>query len=156
MRQATPDDAKIISDILTEAALWQKERGYPAWQLDTLTEEKITPQIDQFFLMEMGDEAAGTLKFQTEDKLFWPDQSEDEATYVQKVAVRRKFAGGAISHAMLMWAVERTRTHHRKYLRLDCNAASPGLRSIYEKFGFVYHSDKSMGAFVVARYQYKI
>jgi len=156
VRQATPGDAKLISDILIEAARWQKARGFPAWQLDALSEENIIPQIDLFFLAEIAGEAAGTLKFQTEDRMFWPDQLEDDAAYVHKVAIRRKFAGGKISHLMLDWAVERTRTLKRNYLRLDCDAASPRLRAVYENFGFAYHSDKQMESFVVARYQYQI
>ena len=163
MRHANRDDAKVISDILTEAAGWQKKNGHPAWQLDTLSEEKIVPHLELFFLAEVAGEAAGTFRFQIEDKLFWPDQLEDDAAYLHKVAVRRKFAGGKISQSMLAWAVEHARTLRKKYLRLDCDAVSPGLRAVYEDFGFTYHSDKlihpdnkQLGSFLVARYQYKI
>jgi hypothetical protein len=156
VRPATQDDARIISSIMVEAADWQKRNGHPAWHFDSISMEAVVREINLFFLAEIDAEASGSFKFQTEDKLFWPDHPGDEAAYLHKIAVRRKFAGGKISHSILVRAAEHARTLRKIYLRLDCDAASPSLRGVYENFGFVYHSDKSMGSFVVARYQYEI
>ena len=156
MRQATQDDAKIVSNILIEAARWLEQTGRPLWQIEDLAEEKIFTQIKLFFVAEVDREAVGTFKFQMEDKLFWPDQLEEDAAYIHKLAVRRNFAGRKISQSMLSWAVDHTRTLGKSYLRLDCVAARPKLRAVYENFGFVYHSDKQVGPYLVARYQYKI
>jgi GNAT superfamily N-acetyltransferase len=98
-------------------------------------------------------EAAGTVRFQLEDEEFWPDDPGDHAAYVHRLAVRRNFAGGAVSAALLAWALERTRALHRRVLRLDCDADRPGLRAVYERFGFRLHSFRQVGPYYVARYE---
>jgi GNAT superfamily N-acetyltransferase len=76
---------------------------------------------------------------------------------VHRLAVRRRYAGTGVSTAaMLRWAVERTRALGRPYLRLDCAAARPKLRAIYERFGFQHHSYAQIGAYYVARYEYDV
>src|SRR5690606_8386728 len=76
--------------------------------------------------------------------------------FIHKIAVRRAFAGMGIAPLLLTHAVEQSRLRDKKYLRLDCDAPRPRLRSIYESFGFCYHSDWKVGAFHVARYQYEV
>ena len=63
---------------------------------------------------------------------FWPDVPQDEATYIHRLAVRREFAGGRVSQFMLDWAAERTASLGRRFVRLDCDAARPQLRTVYE------------------------
>lgn len=57
---------------------------------------------------------------------------------------------------MMQWAVERTRSLGRRFLRLDCEASRTRLRLVYERFGFRHHSDHQAGPYFVARYQYLI
>jgi hypothetical protein len=49
---------------------------------------------------------------------------------VRRLLVRRQFAGGGISSVLLSWAVERARSLHRDYLRLDCEASRPKLGAV--------------------------
>jgi len=154
MRPATPQDAKIISAILIEACRWLEQTGRPLWQPADLSEEKIATQIDFFFLAEVNHEPAGTLKFQTEDKPFWSDVPGNDSAYIHRVAIRRNFAGSSLSRQMLTWAVDHARSLGKSYLRLDCEATRPTLRTIYENFGFKHHSDRPVGSYFVARYQY--
>ena len=156
MRQATQDDARVISDILIEAARWLEQTGRPLWRIEDLSPPIIATQVDLFFLAEVNREAIGILKFQTEDNLFWPDLSYPDAAYIHRVAVRRSFAGLKISHRILAWAVAHARSLGKSYLRLDCEAARPGLRAVYENFGFDHHSDRQVGPYFVARYEYKL
>jgi GNAT superfamily N-acetyltransferase len=100
--------------------------------------------------------AAGVVKFQLEDSLFWPDVSPKQSAFVHRLAVKRHFAGGNISSALLRWAVEKTRSLGREYLRLDCEASRDRLRAIYERFGFRHHSDRQVGPYFVSRYEYKV
>jgi GNAT superfamily N-acetyltransferase len=81
---------------------------------------------------------------------------EGESAFVHRMAVRREYAGGAVSTALLTWAVDRTRALGRRYLRLDCDASRPKLRLVYERFGFQYHSDRHVGPYHVARYEYAV
>lgn len=158
VRQAVAIDAHAVSAILTEAASWLEERGIPLWTIDDVSVEQLRGDVASglFVLGEANGQAAGTLKYQLRDSLFWPDVPEGESAFVHRVAVRRDFAGGAVSAALLKWAVDRTRTLRRPYLRLDCDTSRPKLRLVYERFGFRYHSDRRVGPYHVARYEYAI
>jgi GNAT superfamily N-acetyltransferase len=158
IRQATPQDTETISGILTEAAQWLAQSGTPMWKGDELSPARLADDVANglFYAAECNGEIAGTIKFQLEDTLFWPDVSQAESAYVHRLAVRRRFAGGGVSFAMLSWAVERARALGRRYLRLDCEASRARLRKVYEQFGFRHHSDRHVGPYFVSRYEYEI
>ena len=158
IRQATPKDTEVISDILGEAAHWLAQSGTPMWKGDELSPLRISDDVSKglFYVAEWDGEIVGTIKFQLEDKLFWPDVPPGESAFVHRLAVRRQFAGGVISSAMLRWAAERARALGRRYLRLDCEASRARLRQVYEKFGFRHHSDRKVGPYFVSRYQFEI
>ncbi len=156
IRQAERADVESVSEILTEAAAWLQELGDQLWTLDELLPEQILDDVCEglYFLAERDGLAVGTLRYQLEDELYWPDVPPDESAFVHRVAVRRQYAGGKISTELLQWAVARTAALGRQYLRLDCEAARPKLREVYERFGFRYHSDRQVGPHYVARYEY--
>jgi GNAT superfamily N-acetyltransferase len=158
IRQATTQDAEVVSDILREAAQWLERAGMPLWREEHIGMAHIFDDVRAgiFFLAEYSGESAGTMKFQLEDPMFWPEMHEGEAAYVHRLAVRRRYAGMGVSTALLRWGVERTRVLGRPYLRLDCAAARDKLRAIYEGFGFRHHSYANVGAYYVARYEYEV
>jgi GNAT superfamily N-acetyltransferase len=158
IRQATPDDTGTITEILTEAAHWLERNGQLMWRDEELGPARISGDVAAglFFIAECDGEAAGVAKIQLEDELFWPDVPRGESAFVHRLAVRRKFAGGAVSSALLNWAVAHARSLDRKYLRLDCEASRQKLRAVYEKFGFAHHTDRQVGPYFVSRYQFII
>jgi GNAT superfamily N-acetyltransferase len=158
IRQATPRDTETISSILSEAAQWLIQSGTPMWKGDELSPARIADDVTNglFCVAECDGEIAGTIKFQLEDTLFWPDVSQAESAYIHRLAVRRRFAGGVVSSAMMRWAVERARALGRRYLRLDCEASRARLRKVYEEFGFRHHSDRHVGPYFVSRYEFEI
>lgn len=148
----------MVADILCEAARWLEQSGRAMWRDDELISSRIAADVSAglFFIAEREGQAAGVVKFQLEDEQFWPDVPKGESAYVHRLAVRRQFAGGNVSSVLLRWAVERTRSLGRNYLRLDCETTRPKLRAVYEKFGFVHHSDRQVGPYYVSRYEYRI
>lgn len=158
VRQAAPDDVDTVAGILGEAVRWLEQVGKPLWRADEVAAPRIAADVaaGQFFLAECSGEAAGTIKFQLEDPEHWPDLPEPQAAYIHRLAVCRRYAGQGVSTAVLHWAVERTGLLSRQYLRLDCDAARPRLRAIYERFGFQHHSDKQFGPYFVSRYEYDV
>lgn len=158
IRQATTRDTETVSSILSEAAQWLIQSGTPMWKGDELAPDRIADDVTNglFYVAECDGEIVGTIKFQLEDTLFWPDVSQAESAYVHRLAVRRRFAGGVVSSAMMGWAVERARDLGRRYLRLDCEASRTRLRKVYEQFGFRHHSDRHVGPYFVSRYEYEI
>lgn len=158
IRQALTRDTESVSSVLAEAAEWLRERGMRMWRDDELTPERISSDVagGQYFLAECAGEAVGTIKFQLQDTLFWPDTPADEAAFVHRLAIRRAFSGGTLSTFLLEWAVERATGLGRRFLRLDCEASRPRLRAIYERFGFRHHSDRQVDPYFVSRYEYDL
>jgi GNAT superfamily N-acetyltransferase len=158
IRQATPQDAEVVADILREAARWLEQEGMPLWRESELQPATIVSDLDEglFFLAKYSDHSAGTVKFQLTDSMFWPDALPQEAAYIHRLAVRRSYAGTGLSSAILQWAAARTHALGRRFLRLDCAASRPRLRSIYERFGFRHHSDRQIGPYHVSRYEYEV
>lgn len=128
------------------------------WCDNELLPESIAADVHSglYFVAEYDSEPAGTIRYQLEDKLFWPDTPQEDSAFVHRLAVRRCFAGGDVSSALLLWAIARTHTLGRRYLRLDCEASRPRLRSIYERIGFRFHSNKRVGPYFVARYEFDV
>jgi len=158
IRQATLQDIDVVSDILREAAAWLQQRGMPLWRQDELQLNSISAEVrsDLFFLAESDGGPAGTIKYQLEDKLFWPDVPQDDSAFIHRLAVRRRFAGGEVSSALLLWAIARTHTLGRRYLRLDCIASRPRLQALYERIGFRFHSNRQVGTYYVSRYEFDV
>ncbi|HXB01499.1 MAG TPA: GNAT family N-acetyltransferase [Opitutaceae bacterium] len=158
VRQAMPQDTKVVSDILREATRWLEQAGMPMWQDGELSSSRITTDVDAglFFVAESDGEVAGTMKFQLQDLLFWPDVPQEQSAFIHRLAVKRRFAGGHVSSALLQWAVLRTRSLGRSFLRLDCEASRPRLRAVYERFGFRHHSNKQVEPYFVSRYEYDV
>ncbi len=158
VRKAAIEDTEVVSSILLEAARWLAERGDPLWSADEMRADRIAPDVANglYFLGGGIGQNVATVKFQLDDPLFWPDSPPGQAAFVHRLAVRRSAAGGTTAASMLQWAVECTRLVGRSYLRLDCDANRPKLRAVYERFGFRHHSDRQVGPYFVARYEYAV
>lgn len=158
IRQATPQDIDAVAEILGEAARWLEEQEMPMWRQDESLLSHIVADVDsgQFFLAECDGVPAGTIRFELADKLFWPDVPQDDSAFVHRLAVRRRFAGGEISSALILWAIARTHALGRRYLRLDCIASRPRLRALYERMGFCFHSNRQVGPYYVSRYEFDV
>jgi GNAT superfamily N-acetyltransferase len=158
IRPAAPADAPAVAAILAEADAWVAQLGTPMWELGEVEEGRIAADVARglFYLARCNGEPAGTVKFQLDDPLFWPDRLGENAAYIHRLAVRRKFAGGTVSTALMSWAVEHARSLGRDALRLDCDADRPRLRAMYERFGFSYCDDRQVGPYLVARYEYRL
>jgi len=158
IRRALSQDIDTVSDILSEAARWLEQSGMALWRDNELLPESIAADVHSglFFLAESAGETAGTIRFQLEDKLFWPDVPQHDSAFIHRLAVRRRFAGGDVSSALLLWSIGRTQALGRRHLRLDCEASRPRLRAIYERMGFRFHSHKQVGPYFVARYEFDV
>jgi GNAT superfamily N-acetyltransferase len=158
IHQAVPQDLDTVLDILREAARWLEDKGIGLWRDNELSAERIGADVHSglYFLAECDSEPAGVIRYQLEDQLFWPDLSQEDSAFVHRLAVKRRFAGGDVSSALLLWAIARTHALGRRYLRLDCEASRPRLREIYERVGFRFHSNKHVGPYFVARYEFDV
>jgi GNAT superfamily N-acetyltransferase len=158
IRWADARDIESVIGILREAALWLERTGRPMWRDNELIPERLAAEVREgcFIIAVCEGEAAGALKLQLQDTIFWPDIPQEDSLFVRRLAVRRHFAGGGVSVALLRWAAEHARALDRTYLRLDCEASRTKLRAFYERFGFRHHSDRQAGPYFVSRYQYDL
>jgi GNAT superfamily N-acetyltransferase len=158
IRQAVRDDAPAVEAMLLEAARWVDAMGVKMWDESDLASDRIVSEVrlGQFFIADCNGEMAGVIRFQLEDRLFWPDIPQDESAFVHRLVVLRRYQGQGVSTALLEWAVDRARALGKRYLRLDCDEARPKLRFLYEHFGFLLHSFRQVGPYYVARYEYPL
>ena len=158
IRMAGVADTAAIRDMLHEAARWVDALGVVMWEANELVDERIASEVagGQFVIAEIGGTAAGALRFQTEDRLFWPDIRQEDSAFVHRLVVRRAFKGRGVSTALLQWAADRASALGKRYLRLDCDESRPKLRMLYERFGFRVHSFRQVGPYYVARYEYAL
>jgi GNAT superfamily N-acetyltransferase len=126
------------------------------WRGPAFEPAAIAESLSDYYLAKREFDVVGVMKLEMEDITFWPDVPSGDSLFVHRLAVRRAFSGGPISTALLDFARSEAIRRERRYLRLDCAADRPKLRNVYESFGFRYHSDKTVGTFTVARYEYKI
>lgn len=159
IREASAADAPMIADTLIEAAKWVEQLdGTVMWVEGELEEDRVRAEVHggMFVVAEIDGQIAGALRFQLEDRLFWPDLEEAESAFVHRLAIRRAFAGQGISTALLEWAVHRAHALGKRFLRLDCDAERSRLRALYERFGFRLHSYREVGSYYVSRYELQI
>jgi GNAT superfamily N-acetyltransferase len=156
IRQATGEDAHALVETLTEAAHWVEQMdGTIMWVEGELEEHRVRAEADagMFVVAEADGTVVGAIRFQLDDRLFWPDLDGRDSAFVHRLAVRRSHAGQGISTALMQWAVDRARSLGKRCLRLDCDADRPRLRALYERFGFRLHSYRQVGAYYVSRYE---
>ena len=114
-----------MQDILQEASHWANAQSDAVmWEQNELAPEHIAAEVRSglFFVADADGEPAGVIRFQLEDKLFWPDLANpSESAFIHRLAVRRRFAGAGVSTALLHWAVDRARALGKRHLRLDCD-----------------------------------
>jgi GNAT superfamily N-acetyltransferase len=155
IRVAAPSEAKLVSDILTEAAAWLEGRGIPLWSPEQVSLAAVSSDVEAglYHLAWVGPLAVGTMRLTISDPAFWPEATPGEALYLHRLAVRRAAAGGRLSSQLLGWAAGHATAIGARYLRLDCETFRHSLRGVYERFGFQYHSERVVRRAVVARYQ---
>lgn len=155
IRQATPNDADVVSGIILEAALWLEQQGMRLWDADEIevTATRADVEAGLFFIGYCDNEPGGTIRYEHMDTFFWPDIAQGNSAFVHRIAVLRQFSGGALFKALLDWAVAQARSDGKRFLRLDCDVDRIKLRQLYENYGFTHHSDKQAGPYHVARYE---
>ncbi|WP_062365147.1 GNAT family N-acetyltransferase [Variovorax paradoxus] len=155
IQQAHTSDAEEIAAVLQEAAQWLSDGGRALWSGAEIGRERVLRDTSAglFHVAREGGQLAGVMKFELEDPIFWPEIAPGTSAFVHKLAVRRAWAKKGISTELLSFARGHARALGRSYLRLDCVADRPGLRNLYEHFGFALHSVIRKGTVSFARYE---
>jgi len=155
IEQAPPSEAATVAAVLNEAAQWLAADGRPLWSAADVGLERVQHDTDagRYFIARENGDVAGVVRLDMEDPFFWPEIEPGSSAFVHKLAVRRAWAGRGVSTALLAFARERAFELGRRHLRLDCVADRAALRSLYERFGFLLHSEIQKGTSSFARYE---
>jgi GNAT superfamily N-acetyltransferase len=158
IRPAASSEVHTVQAMLREAAAWVDALGVVMWDEGELESDAIAAEVaaGQFHIADVDGRAAGAIRFQTEDLLFWPDIAQSSSAFVHRLVVRREFKGLGVSTALLQWSVGHARSLGKTWLRLDCDNDRPKLKALYERFGFTLHSHRQVGPYYVARYEYRL
>ena len=153
----TQGNTSVAIEIMREAAAWLIETGRPLWRLEELTERKILADItkEDVYVGWVADEAAAAMILRWSDPFFWP-QAKEEAGYIHKLSVRRRFAGKNVSRQMVEWAKQEVLRRGKEYLRLDCAGDRPQLCSFYERLGFQQVDRRMVGPFDEAFFEMRL
>jgi GNAT superfamily N-acetyltransferase len=145
----------MIHRLLVEAAEWVDALGVVMWEDGELAFDAVVRDVEagQFQLAIVDGRPAGAIRFQTEDRLFWPDIAQETSAFVHRLVVDRAFKGQGVSSALLHWAAGHARALGKSWLRLDCDNNRPKLKALYEREGFRLHSHQRVGPYYVARYE---
>jgi len=155
IRQAAAGDEALVAQVLEAAAAALRAKGRLIWGPAEINEDAVRAQVHAGMYHVASDErgVAGVFRIQWEDQDFWPEMAAGDAAYVHKVAVPPERQGQGIPHLLLAHAAALARQQGRRWLRLDCMGGQPGLRKVYESFGFRHHSDKPMGPYTFHRFE---
>ena len=136
--QATQSDLEVAISILLEANEWTVRAGATMWRSSEISAEKIRHLIESgsLHLVMLGGEVVGTISYEVEDPIYYPEITDGSTAFVHLLAVRRAFGGQGVGKAMIAWAREKAMGEGKTYLRLDCVAARRRLCAFYESLGF--------------------
>jgi ribosomal protein S18 acetylase RimI-like enzyme len=146
IRQASSRDLATVQSILSEASAWLASKGIEQWPDGGFPEEQTARRIWQgsVFLALVDGEPVATITLDAwADPEFW--DAPDDAGYVHRLAVRRRWAGRGIGEALLDWAGRRIAKSGGHWLRLDCMRENRSLHDYYRRLGFEHVRDIELG-----------
>ncbi len=126
-------------NLIREVAAWGRERGYRVWPDEWLTQEVLlSPEVqpENFCVGTVRGEPACAFILQWCDSASWPDAREDEAAYLHKFCVRRRFAGQDMTRRAIEAIRGECRRRGLRYLRLDTALDEKTVRKLYLGAGF--------------------
>jgi GNAT superfamily N-acetyltransferase len=146
--QAQSGDTEEILSLLVETASWLESQGSSQWNaLLQGHDSHDTPSAIQrgdVFVFKKEAEIAGMVILMPKpspwDIKLWGDQAhaEDEALYLHRLAIRRKYARTGLGKSILQWSTSGIQFKEKSLVRLDCGADNVTLNSFYAGNGFRY------------------
>src|SRR5690348_9879016 len=131
VRPIRADETELFASLLQEAAEWLAELGQSMWSPEQLSAERLLKQnaMSEMFVGCIDGVPVATMIVQETER--------HDSLFLHKLCVRRSVAKTGCSTVMIEWAKREVRNRGKTYLRLDCAADRPKLRSFYESCGFM-------------------
>lgn len=146
LSRATPDERDVILELLDDATRWLRGKDTDQWTKPWPDEERRNKRIEQdlrerkTWLLWDDTAAAGTITIDPADNKVWPAEKRSEnAVYVRRVIVRRRYAGIGLGARLLDWAADvGARMHGARLIRIDVWTTNTELHAYYRKQGFTF------------------
>jgi ribosomal protein S18 acetylase RimI-like enzyme len=141
IRTAQIEDLNGMQKLYVEAAIWiRSSQGFTQWSEDTFTRDYLEQFIsgNDVFVAYLEGELVGcfSIQWKYEDK--WGELFHENAGYVYRLVVLRKYKGQGIGNHFLTWAEAYIKNEGKKWLRLDCMADNPVLNQYYRSLGLIF------------------
>lgn len=142
--RATPEERDVILELHGDAVRWLRGKDTDQWAKPWPDEERRNERIEQdllegkTWLVWDDTAAAGTITIDPADNEVWPAEKRSEnAIYVRRVIVRRRYAGIGLGARLLDWAADvGVRKHEARLIRIDVWTTNTELHDYYRKQGF--------------------
>lgn len=132
-------DVETAISIMKEVAAWGRDKGFEVWLDEWLTRDKLVTEEakeEDFYIGSMEGENACSFILQWSDSMWWPDAVENEAAYLHKFCVRRKFAHQGMTKQVIECIKNICLSKGVRYIRLDTGKDKDAVKQIYMGAGF--------------------
>lgn len=142
----TSEDVPSAQLLVDGARQWLRDRSIDQWQ-DAIPDSTIRGNAErgELFVIRRDEDLLAMVTVLDSDEETWGEQTS-LALYVHRLAVARDSRGGGVGQELLKWVMDRAAEQGQEFVRLDCAADNPGLRSFYERQGFTFVRDVTVPA----------
>ncbi len=131
-------DLPFIFMVFEQAIAYQKEQNYTVWKgydKDALRND-LKNRLQ--YKISWGGEILCVFSICYSDKVIWRKKENGDALYIHRMAVAPNHRGERHFTKVLRWAIEKARTKHLSYIRMDTWDDNPKIVKYYESFGFQF------------------
>ncbi|WP_256758047.1 GNAT family N-acetyltransferase [Cohnella sp. WQ 127256] len=146
VNRAEPEDTQEIMRLLVNTAEWLLRKGSSQWSHLLRGEDSHnTPEAinrGEVYLFNQEEQTVGMVillqKPNSWDHDLWGERAnDDQAIYVHRLAINRKFAGKGYGKHMMKWIEDTGASQLDKgVIRLDCLAHNEVLNEFYSGLGY--------------------
>lgn len=144
LRRADAADLHAVHNLLTEASQWLQTKGTDQWTKPWPDEgdrrERIRKAIaaGRTWIAWDAAQAAATLTASPNHHGIWPEETRlEQAVYVRRVVVSRRYAGLGLGAQLLDWAgLRASREYGARWIRVDVWTTNLRLQDYYLSRGF--------------------
>ena len=126
-------------EVMREVAAWGRNKGFRIWHDEWLTKEELLTtdaHSENFYVGKIDGNTVCAFILQWNDSEYWSNAQENEAVYLHKFCVRRKFAGRNMTKFVIEAIKKLCKEKTIKYIRLDTALDEKIIRKIYLNIGF--------------------
>lgn len=142
MRMASMSDLDTVMELLDRRIRWLRERGSDQWSTGSTFRTRLTNNIhcgETWLLWDAADPVATSTISTTGDPDFWsPDELNDKAVYISKMASKLERSGEGLGALMIRWVQDWAARSSLDYVRWDAWRTNPQLQAYYRSLGAAY------------------